>query len=386
MITSRDFCCGGGGSGPINSFTTHKIIRSVVNYCPNVIHLDFKSSVGVCDKTLIKIASSYPNLKHLNLWDNRMITDEGLCQIAQSCNKLEYLNISYCRGITDKSLIAIAKSCHNLREFYFNEAYWITDRTISCILNSCPNLRCLGIPSSRGKIKDASILVQTHLKLEYLDFAHVMAFRDDSLIVAIIKSSPNLKHFDISHNDIRDEVVEAVASTCHKLEYLDLGGCEFITKPSICNVIRSCPKLQHLELGYCDISDTTIKEIAHSCLNLKYLSLEDCENISEKIIKRLNPSIHIEGYDSSYEQSDSGSSDTSDSDPNEDIQSENTPPLIPDPLRVSRSIIFTSGPNRMVLTNTLNVTDLISAIRVSSELTDSERINLLNSLARAINQ
>ena len=155
---------------------THKIIRSVVNYCPNVIHLDFKSSVGVCDKTLIKIASSYPNLKHLNLWDNRMITDEGLCQIAQSCNKLEYLNISYCRGITDKSLIAIAKSCHNLREFYFNEAYWITDRTISCILNSCPNLRCLGIPSSRGKIKDASILVQTHLKLEYLDFAHVMPF------------------------------------------------------------------------------------------------------------------------------------------------------------------------------------------------------------------
>jgi len=99
--------------------------------------------------------------------------------------------------------------------------------------------------------------------------------------------------------------------------------------------------------------------------------LEDCENISEKIIKRLNPSIHIEGYDSSYEQSDSGSSDTSDSDPNEDIQSENTPPLIPDPLRVSRSVIFTSGPNRMVLTNTLNVTDLISAIRVSSELTDS---------------
>ncbi|CAG8788953.1 31309_t:CDS:1, partial [Racocetra persica] len=211
---------------------THKIIRSVVNYCPNVIHLDFKSSVGISDKTLIKIASSYPNLKHLNLWDNRMITDEGLYQIAQSCNKLDYLNISYCNGITDKSLIKITKSYHNLREFYFNEAYWITDRTISCILNSCSNLRCLGIWVSRGKIKDASILLQMHLKLEYLDFAHVMAFRNNSLIVAIIGSSPNLKYFDISGNDIGDEVVEAVASTCYELEYLDLGGCEFITEPS----------------------------------------------------------------------------------------------------------------------------------------------------------
>jgi len=206
--------------------------------------------VGISDKTLIRIASSYPNLKHLNLWDNQMISDRGLCEIAQTCNKLEYLSISYCRDITDKSLIAIAESCRNLREFYFNEAHWITDRSISCILNSCSNLRCLGIPASRGKIKDADMLIQAHLKIEYLDFAGVMAFRNDFLIVAIIRSSPNLKHFNISHNDVGDEVVEALAHTCHEIEYLDLGGCDFITEPSICNVIRSCPKLQHLKLGH----------------------------------------------------------------------------------------------------------------------------------------
>ncbi|CAG8797533.1 10170_t:CDS:2, partial [Dentiscutata erythropus] len=187
----------------------------------------FKSSVGISDKTLIKIASSYPNLKHFNLWDNRMITDKRLCQIAQSCNKLEYLNISYCN------------------------AYWITDRT-------------------------------------YLDFAHVMAFRNDSLIVAIIESSPNLKYFDISGNDIGDEVVEAVASTCYELEYLDLGGCGFITELSICNVIRSCPKLQHFELGFCDISDKTIKEIACSCPNLKYLDLDGWISMcSNKLLKKI---------------------------------------------------------------------------------------------------
>jgi len=223
---------------------------------------------------------------------------------------LEYLNISYCRGITDKLLIAIAESCRNLGEFYFNEAHWITDRTVSCILNSCSNLRFLGIPASRGKIKDADMLIQAHLKIEYLDFAGVMAFRNDFLIVAIIRSSPNLKHFNISHNDVGDEVVEALAHTCHEIEYLDLGGCDFITEPSICNVIRSCPKLQHLKLGFCDISDKTIEEIARSCPNLKYLDLDSCENISEKVVKRLNPSIHIEKYGSSYEQSDSGLSDT----------------------------------------------------------------------------
>ncbi|CAG8554286.1 12250_t:CDS:2 [Dentiscutata erythropus] len=111
----------------------------------------------------------------------------------------------------------------------------------------------------------------------------------------------------------------------------------------------SCPKLKHLEFGDCLISNKAIEEIAHNCNNLKYLILE--------------------GYYSDDEFSDS-----------------DLPPLIPDLLRVSRSVIFTSGPNRIVSTNTLNVTDLISAIRVSSELTDSEGINLLNSLARAIDQ
>ncbi|RHZ44029.1 hypothetical protein Glove_772g12 [Diversispora epigaea] len=211
-----------------------------------------------------------------------MISDRGLCEIAQTCNKLEYLNISYCRSITDKSLITIAESCRNLQEFYFSEAYWITDKSISHILNSCTNLRSLDIVFSRGEIKDTDI------------------------------SSPNLKYFDISDNDIGDEVVEAVANTCYELEYLDLGGCGFITELSICNVIRFCPKLQHLELGFCDISDTTIKEIACSCLNLKHLDLDSCENISEKLLKRLDPSIHIENCDSTYEWSDSESnSDTS---------------------------------------------------------------------------
>ncbi|CAG8797686.1 11191_t:CDS:2, partial [Dentiscutata erythropus] len=296
--------------------------------------------------------SSYPNLNHLNLWDNRMITDEGLCQIAQSCNKLEYLNISYCNGITDKSLIKITKSCHNLREFYFNEAY----------------------TGSRGKIKDASILLQMHLKLEYLDFAHVMAFRNNSLIVAIIGSSSNLKYFDISGNNIGDEVVEAVASTCHELEYLDLGGCGFITELSVCNVIRSCPKLQHLELGFCDISDKTIKEIACSCPNLKYLDLDGCKkNVNKKVVKRLNPSIHIKNYNSSYEWSNSESSDTSDSDPMTTHRAGN--------LEENPMSSYLPPPNP-IFTGIIDESDFISAfsnyIRISSGTTDPERNNLFN--------
>ncbi len=67
----------------------------------------------------------------------------------------------------------------------------------------------------------------------------------------------------------------------------------------ICNVICSCPRLQQLDLSYCEITDITIEEIARSCLNLKYLNLEGCNNISKEAVDQLvslNPNIHIENY------------------------------------------------------------------------------------------
>ncbi|CAG8741746.1 26688_t:CDS:2, partial [Racocetra persica] len=102
--------------------------------------------------------------------------------------------------------------------------------------------------------------------IEFLVFSSVMAFRNDALIVAIIKASSNLRHLEIGSNDIGDEVTEALAHTCYKLEYLDLSCCSFVSESSICNVIHSCPKLQHFNLSFCEISNITIKEIAHSCL------------------------------------------------------------------------------------------------------------------------
>ncbi|CAG8521392.1 12959_t:CDS:1, partial [Dentiscutata erythropus] len=160
----------------------------------------------------------------------------------------------------------------------------------------------------KGKIKDASMLIQRCLSIEFLVFSSVMAFRNDALIVAIIRVSPNLRHLDIGSNDIGDEITEALAHTCHKLEYLDLSCCSFVSEPSICNVIRSCPKLQHLNLSFCEISNVTIKEIAHSCLSLKFLDFENCKNVSKKTMSQLNPNIHIENFDEDYYCSDSESS------------------------------------------------------------------------------
>ena len=87
--------------------------------------------------------------------------------------------------------------------------------------------------------------------------------------------------------------------SCHRLEYLNISNRRKYSETSICNVIRSCPRLQQLDLSFCQITDITIKEIVGSCLNLKYLNLEGCSNISKEAVDQLvslNPNIHIENF------------------------------------------------------------------------------------------
>ncbi|PKB96250.1 hypothetical protein RhiirA5_435157 [Rhizophagus irregularis] len=90
-----------------------------------------------------------------------------------------------------------------------------------------------------------------------------------------------------------------IAQSCHKLEYLNISYRTEFLEPLICNIIRSCPKLQQLDLSFCQITDITIKEIASSCLNLKYLNLEGCNNISKEAVDQLislNPNIYVENF------------------------------------------------------------------------------------------
>ncbi|CAI2187097.1 18090_t:CDS:1, partial [Funneliformis geosporum] len=99
--------------------------------------------------------------------------------------------------------------------------------------------------------------------------------------------------------EVDDEDLWRIAHLYYKLEYLNITFRTEINKHSICGIIRSSPKLQHLDFTFCEITDITIKEIASSCLNLKYLDLKGCENISKEAVDQLIlliSNIHIKNF------------------------------------------------------------------------------------------
>ena len=74
-----------------HSLRDEKII-SIVQLCPNIIHLGFKNSIGFSNRSLEAIAVLCPKLKYLNLCDDqsgnyvslrvREVSDGGLWKIA----------------------------------------------------------------------------------------------------------------------------------------------------------------------------------------------------------------------------------------------------------------------------------------------------------------
>ncbi|CAI2172529.1 5889_t:CDS:1, partial [Funneliformis geosporum] len=55
------------------------------------------------------------------------------------------------------------------------------------------------------------------------------------------------------------------------------------------------------------IGNSAIREIAHSCSNLKYLDLSGFRGISRNVMKKLNQNIEVEWADTENNWSDSNS-------------------------------------------------------------------------------
>jgi hypothetical protein len=115
-------------------YISDKKFESIACLFPNIVHLDFACSVGLTDKTVIRIAETYPNLIYLNLQKgyDGLITDKGLYAIANSCHKLVYLNISERKEFSEIAIWNVIHSCPRIQELNIYRCK-ITHKTIEGI-------------------------------------------------------------------------------------------------------------------------------------------------------------------------------------------------------------------------------------------------------------
>ncbi|GES73965.1 hypothetical protein GLOIN_2v1476726 [Rhizophagus clarus] len=123
----------------------------------------------------------------------------------------------------------------------------------------------------------------------------------------IVKSYPNLKYLNLQKAEEVDHNRNQTYRNIHlgkirRLMYENYissssnSGCDTeITDDGLSIVVLRYRKLEYLNISHrTAITDITINAIARSCLNLKYIDLKGCYNISKEAICQLIPNVHVE--------------------------------------------------------------------------------------------
>ncbi|GBC09712.1 hypothetical protein RclHR1_09060009 [Rhizophagus clarus] len=171
------------------------------------------------------------------------------------CLNVTYLEISNYYQLSDKKFKRIAGVLPNIVHLDFNYSKGFSEKTLKRIAKSYPNLKYLNLQ-----------------KAEEVDHNRNQTYRNIHL------------------GKIRRLMYENYISSSSN------SGCDTeITDDGLSIVVLRCRKLEYLNISHrTAITDITINAIARSCLNLKYIDLKGCYNISKEAICQLIPNVHVE--------------------------------------------------------------------------------------------
>ncbi|EEF33005.1 F-box protein SKIP1 [Ricinus communis] len=184
------------------------------------------------------VVYSYGNLTEIR---TRHCSDFSINFVAERCPNLEVLWIKSCPSLTDASMVQIAFKCTKLRELDISYCYGISHESLVMLGRNCPNLKVLKRnlmnwldPSQHGGT------VPT-------DYLNACPLDGDSEANAIAKFMPHLEHLEVRFSKLSSKGLVSICEGCLNLEYLDISGCANLTSWDIVNMKASLRNLKEIK-------------------------------------------------------------------------------------------------------------------------------------------
>ncbi|KDP38696.1 hypothetical protein JCGZ_04049 [Jatropha curcas] len=171
----------------------------------------------------------------------RHCSDRALCFVAERCPNLEVLSIKSCPNVTDASMAKVAFKCTKLKEVDISYCYEISHESLVMIGRNCPNLKVL----KRNFMNwlDPS----QHMGIVPDGYLNACPQDGDSEAAAIAKSMPQLEHLELRFSKLSSKGLASICEACLNLEYLDLCGCANLTSRDIINATSGLKNLKEIK-------------------------------------------------------------------------------------------------------------------------------------------
>ncbi|XP_002919716.2 dynein regulatory complex subunit 6 [Ailuropoda melanoleuca] len=262
---------------------TDESMRYISEGCPGVLYLNL-SNTTITNRTMRILPRYFQNLQNLSLAYCRKFTDKGLryLNLGNGCHKLIYLDLSGCTQISVQGFRNIANSCTGIMHLTINDMPTLTDNCVKALVEKCSRITSIvfiGAPH----ISDCAFKALSTCNLTKIRFEGNKRITD-ACFKSIDKNYPNISHIYMADcKRITDGSLKSL-SPLKQLTVLNLANCTRIGDMGLRQFLDGpvSTRIRELNLSNCiQLSDVSIVKLSERCPNLNYLSLRNCEYVTE---------------------------------------------------------------------------------------------------------
>lgn len=162
-------------------------------------------------------------------------------QLHLRCPNLQVLSIRSSQNVTDQSIAKIASGCPKLKEVDISYCYEISHESIALLGQKCPDLRML----KRNLMNWLDPSQHTGIVPE--EYLNAIPQDADSEAAVIGKFMPHLLHLELRFSKLSAKGLVLISEGCLDLEYLDLSGCANVTSRDIGNATANMKNLNDIK-------------------------------------------------------------------------------------------------------------------------------------------
>ncbi|XP_023363192.1 F-box/LRR-repeat protein 13 [Otolemur garnettii] len=265
------------------STLTDESMRQISEGCPGVLYLNL-SNTNITNRTMRLLPRYFHNLQNLSLAYCRKFTDKGLqyLNLGNGCHKLIYLDLSGCTQISVQGFKNIASSCSGIMHLTINDMPTLTDNCVKALVEKCLRITSvifIGAPH----ISDSTFKALSICSLRKIRFEGNKRITD-TCFKLMDKNYPNISHIYMADcKGITDSSLKPL-SHLRRLTVLNLANCMRIGDIGIKHFLDgpASISIRELNLSNCvQLTDFSAMKLSDRCYNLNYLSLRNCEHLTD---------------------------------------------------------------------------------------------------------
>ncbi|XP_027782093.1 F-box and leucine-rich repeat protein 13 [Marmota flaviventris] len=269
------------------STLTDEAMRHISEGCHGVLYLNL-SNTSITNKTMRLLPKHFHNLQNLSLAYCRKFTDKGLqyLNLGNGCHKLIYLDLSGCTQISVQGFRNIANSCSKVMHLTINDMPTLTDNCVKALVEKCQSITSVVFIGS-PHISDCAFKALSTCDLRKIRFEGNKRITD-ACFKFIDKNYPNINHiYMVDCKGLTDGSLKSL-SPLKQLTVLNLANCVRIGDVGLRQFLDgpSSIRIRELNLSNCmQLGDASIVKLSERCRNLNYLSLRNCEQLTDQGIE-----------------------------------------------------------------------------------------------------